>query len=179
MAITKAKGHEFDTVLVKDSFTRRAVQFKNNVINTLKKIGLTEDDVDIPLEPCMFKKNPASATWYFQGHHLYYRYDSDNKFVDNLYVVAKVIGLEVDAVINERKPIQDFISTFSEDPDVEQQRKKSRTILGLDTDTKDVHLINQRYKELAREHHPDTPTGNLEKFKEINHAHKILKREFE
>jgi len=27
--------------------------------------------------------------------------------------------------------------------------------------------------------HPDMPNGNVEKFKEINKAHKILKRELE
>lgn len=179
MAMTKVKGHEFDAVIVKDSFSRRAVQFRNNIINTLKKIGLTENDIDIPLEQCAFKKNMAFASWYFDGRHLYYSYDSTNKFVDNLYIVSKVIELEVNALLNEQKQVDDFISTFSEDNDVEEQRKNARTTLGLSTNIKDLDIINKRYKDLAREQHPDTPTGNLEKFKEINNAHKILKRELE
>ena len=32
-------------------------------------------------------------------------------------------------------------------------------------------------KEMAKTLHPDTPTGDVEKFKKLNHAHKILKRE--
>ena len=42
-----------------------------------------------------------------------------------------------------------------------------------------MDLINKKYKELAKEHHPDMPGGNTEKFKAINHAHKTLKRELE
>lgn len=179
MTVITAKGHKFDVVIVKDSFSRRAVQFKNNIIHTLKKIGLTEDYVDIQIEACAFKKATASATWYFNGHHMYYSYDLGDKFVDNLNIVSKVIELEVDALIHERKLVEDFISAFSEDDDVEEQRKEARTALGLDANVKDLAVINQRYKALAKEHHPDTQTGDTGKFKAINHAHKIIKRELE
>ena len=43
----------------------------------------------------------------------------------------------------------------------------------------DMGLINKKYKVLAKEHHPDMPMGSTEKFKEINNAHKTLKRELE
>jgi len=179
MAVITAKGHNFDIVIVKDSFSRRAVQFRNNIIQSLKKIGLNEDYVDVELEACAFKKAPASATWFFDGRRMYYSYDLGDKFVDNLNVVSKVIELEVNAVINQRKLVEDFISAFSEDGDVEEQRKDARIALGIGTDVKDLSIINQRYKTLAREHHPDTPNGDAEKFKAINHAHKVLKRELE
>ena len=39
--------------------------------------------------------------------------------------------------------------------------------------------IDVKYKELAKKHHPDMPSGNLEKFKEINNAHKTLKKELQ
>ena len=179
MITIKVKGHEFEAYVVKDSFSRRAVQFRNNIIHSLKKLGLSENFFDVQLEPSAFKNAPASARWYFEGRNMYYSYDSCDKFVDNLYIVSKVIELEVDAVLNERKPVEDFVNAFSEEEDVEEQRKEARTALGLETDIKDLHTINQKYKALARVHHPDTATGSVEKFKAINHAHKILKRELE
>lgn len=179
MAIIKAKGHEFDILVVKDSFSRRAVQFRNNIISSLKKIGLSEDDIDIEIEACAFKKIAASATWYFDGHRMFYSCELGDKYVDNLNIISKVIELEVLALINEKKLVEDFISNFSESGDVKEQRKDARIALGLDSNVKDLNLINQRYKALAREHHPDTPTGNIEKFKAINNAHKILRRELE
>ena len=179
MATIKAKGHEFNDYRVRDSFNRRAVQFRNNIIISLGKIGLTEDDIEVDLEPSAMKKAPASAAWYIDGHHLYYSYSASNKFVENLYAVSKVIELEVNSLLNKEKTRQEFISGFSEDKDIGDKRKKARQVLGVSEDTLDLSEINEKYKTLAKEHHPDMPTGDLEKFKEINHAHKTLKRELE
>lgn len=179
MATTKAKGHEFETFIVKDSFNRRAVQFMNSIFDTLKKIGIPESQVDVPMEKFALKNAPASALWFMDGHRMYYSYEASTKFVENLFVILKVIELEVNALLNKKKTVEDFISEFSEEEDVEEKRKEAREVLGLSHDTKDLEVINKRYKALAKEHHPDTSTGNLEKFKIINKAHKTLKRELE
>ena len=179
MTLISAKGHEFNSFNVRDSFTRRAVQFKNNIIDSLRKIGIPDDDVHIELESFAMKKAAASASWYIDGHNLYYSYNLAGKFVDNLYVVSKVIELEVKDLLEEKNTIAEFIAKFSEDPDVEKKRKEARELLGLDSDTTDVEVINKTYRDLAKEHHPDMPNGNTEKFKAINNAHKTLKRELE
>ena len=164
---------------VRDSYTRRAVQFKNNILESLRKIGLTEDDIEVPLEVFALKKAPASASWYIDGHHLYYSYNLSLKFVENLYVVSKVIELEVEALLQEKITVEEFIAKFSEDHDIESKRKQAREVLGLDPHIMDLELINKTYRDLAKEHHPDMPLGNTERFKEINNAHKLLKRELE
>jgi len=179
MTKTRIKGHEINTIVVRDTFNRRAIQFSNNIINTLKKIGLTDNDVDIKLEVSPMKKCLASASWYFEGKHLYYSYNRLNNFVENLYVVLKVIECEVNELLNNEKTAEEFILIFSEDKDVENKRKKARETLGLDHNILDMNVINTKYKLLAKECHPDMPNGNNEKFKTINHAHKILKRELE
>ena len=173
------KGHEFSMFQVRDSYTRRAVQFKNNILESLRKIGLTEDDIEVPLEVFALKKAPASASWYIDGHHLYYSYNLSLKFVENLYVVSKVIELEVEALLQEKITVEEFIAKFSEDHDIESKRKQAREVLGLDPHIMDLELINKTYRDLAKEHHPDMPLGNTERFKEINNAHKLLKRELE
>ena len=50
MPIINVKGHEFNVHPIRDSYDRRALQFKNNIIAVFRKIGLTEDDVEIELE---------------------------------------------------------------------------------------------------------------------------------
>ena len=179
MTRLKIKGHEFSAFIVKESFSRRAVQFRNNILGSLRKIGLSEDDVDVEIETLAAKKAPACASWYIQGHHLYYSYNGAAKFVENLYVVSKIIELEVDALLKERKTLREFISEFSEDKDIGHTRKEARKVLGVDEDTLDLNVINEKYKSLAKAHHPDMPDGNMDKFKEINNAHKTLKRELE
>lgn len=177
MAKIRIKGHEFEAIAVRDSFNRRAIQFQNNIINSLRKLGLTIDDIDIKIEPNVIKKMPASVSWYMNRHHLHYSHNSRSKYVENLYVVFKVIDLEVNALIEERRTIEEFISEFSEDMDVAKKRIEAREVLGLHKDIDDLAIIDKAYKDLAKQHHPDTENGSTSKFKEINHAHKILKRE--
>ena len=46
-------------------------------------------------------------------------------------------------------------------------------------DGENLEDINKKYKVLAKDAHPDMSNGDTERFKAINHAHKILKRELE
>lgn len=177
MAKIKVKGHEFEAVTIRDSFNRRVIQFQNKIIASIGRLGLTADDVDIELEPNGIKKAPASASWYLNDHYLYYSHNSRSKYVENLYVVFKVIDLEITALIEERITIEEFMAEFSEDSDIEKKRKEARAVLGLDHEVNDLKVIDKAYKDLAKKYHPDTETGDTEKFKKINRAHKILKRE--
>ncbi len=179
MVMIKVKGYEFDAVAAKDSFNRRALQYKNNIINTLRKVGLNSDDIDIELESYAFRNAPAEAIWYMDGHRLHYSHKSRSKYVDNLYVVFKVIEFEVNELLSEKKPLNEFIGEFSEDKDLEERRAKARETLGIDKDSLDLKEIDIKFKELARKHHPDMPDGDAHKFKEINNAHKILRRELQ
>ncbi len=171
------KGNEYSIPSIKDSYNRRAIQFNNNIIELFKKLEISENEVDISLEHSAIKKAPAYASWYFEGHNLYYSCNQMDKFVENLYVVFKVIEFEINALLQGEQTILDFISKFSEERDIKTARKEAREILGLSPDTEDLNLINKTYKELALLHHPDRPEGNAELFKKINNAHKVLKRE--
>ena len=173
------KGYEIKLITAKDSFDRRALQYMNKIINTLKKIGIAEDYLDVAMEKVAIKKVPASVSWYLDGHKLHFSYQAAGRFVDNLFVVSKILELEVDELLNEKKTINDFISAFSEEGDIEKERKEARELLGVGPDTMDIRLINKRYKLLARECHPDMPNADSDKFKAINRAHKVLKRELE
>ncbi|HLC74896.1 MAG TPA: J domain-containing protein [Candidatus Nanoarchaeia archaeon] len=178
MSLITVKGHDFHIQPIKDSFSRRAVQLQNTIIATLRKIGLTEDDVNIDLEAVAIKKAPASVSWYFNGYHLHYSYQR-LRFIDNLSIVSKVIDLFVGMLVQRKLTENEFIHEFSEDTDIQEQRKEARELLGVPEDSIDVKLIDAKYKEFARKYHPDTGTGDVEKFKAINRAHKMLKRELE
>lgn len=170
------KGHEITPIVIKDSHSRRAEQFKNKIIQALKKLGITTDDIDIELERFALRKAPASVEWYFDGNLLYYSYDG-GRYIDNLYIVMKVIEAEIAALENDQKTLEEFISAFREDDDVVEQRKHARELLGLPVDCRDLDLINKTYKQLAKAAHPDMDGGSHDRFKELNRAHKILKRE--
>ena len=164
-------------MVVTAAFNRKALQFKNNIITLLRHIGVNDYDVEVPVESLAIKKAKASATWYFSGHKMYYSHNLQKTFVDNLYVVLKVIEMEANLVLSEKKTLDEFIAEFKEDADVVAKRKLAREFLGLSHDVNDMEVINKKYKDMAKELHPDTPTGNTEKFKQLNDAHKTLKRE--
>ncbi|MBT7902577.1 J domain-containing protein [Candidatus Woesearchaeota archaeon] len=177
MAQVRIKGHEFNVNPVKDSFNRRAQQFYNNIMRKLKSIGIPEEDIEIEFEPMALKSAPASVTWYVQDCRLHYSYTTCKRFVDNLFIVSKIIDFEVNEIINDKKTVEQFIFDFSESSDVEEERKSARKILGVEEDSLDFDLMSKNYKQLAKEAHPDMPTGDTERFKSLNRAHKILKRE--
>ncbi len=179
MTTIKVKGYEFSAVPIRDSFDRRALQFKNKIIAALGKIGLTDDDIDLKLEPSAVKSAPAYVSWYLDGYHLHYSYKASKKYAENLYIVQKVIELEVDALLSGQKTVEEFLHDFSEEKDIREKRREAREILGVASEITDLDLITVSYKELAKKYHPDMPEGNPEKFKEINLAHKILRRELQ
>jgi hypothetical protein len=175
--MVKIKGHEIGSIIVKDANNRRAMQFKNSIITVLKRIGVNENDIDVPLEGVAIKKARATVTWYHSGHRMHYSHNLQSKYVENLHVLFKVIEIETNLVISEKKTLHDFISEFQEDKDVDNKRIEAREFFGFDHDETDIEIINQKYKTMAKELHPDMPTGDTEKFKQLNNAHNILKRE--
>ncbi len=171
------EGHEFRQINIKDSYNRRAVHYKNRIISNLKIFGLTEDDMDIPLEKVTMKKAQASASWYMWDHHLFFSYNGSAKFVENLAMVSQVIEYFINLLKEEKIAQEDFLKVFAEDEDILKQRKNARKVLGVEEDSMDFEEIHKNYKKLSKEHHPDMPNGDTERFKKINNAHKILKKE--
>ncbi len=179
MTLIKAKGYEFNLTPIRDSYDRRAIQFKNSIIAALKKAGITEDDVDIDIQSNARLAGQATAKWYSEGYLMQYSHQSQPKYAENLCVVLKVIEKEVDALIRGEKPFEDFITTFTEKKDIDKTRKEAREILGVEPHCLDLDLITKKYKFLARQHHPDMNGGDAEQFKRIGNAFNALKRELQ
>jgi hypothetical protein len=175
MEVVNVKGHKI-TLNLRDSSSRRALQYKNDIISSLKKLGVDEDDIEVHLERIPMRRAQAFCEWYLDGFRMYYDYKLANKFIENLYIISKVIEFEVAEVVNGEKALDGFIRGFSEDEDISEQRKEARKILGVDEDCLDLDEINFKYKKLSKSHHPDMG-GSTEEFKKINNAHKMLKRE--
>ena len=171
------KGYEFKQVNVRDSSNRRALQYKNKIIGYLKVFGLTEDDVDIPLEKITFRKAQASVSWYLWDQHLFFSYNGLPKFVENLAMVAQVIEHFINLLKEGEITKEEFLDIFVEDSDIIKQRINAREVLGVEENSTDFEIMHKNYKDLSKEHHPDMPNGDTELFQKINKAHKILKKE--
>jgi len=177
--MTNIKGYEFKQIIVRDSYNRRAVQFKNKMVDCLKTAGVIEDDIDIPLEQLAMRKIQASISWYMWRKHLFFSYNGSSKFVENVAMVAQVIEHFVNLLKEKEINQEEFLNLFVEDEDIIKQRIKAREILGVKENSTDFKEIHENYKNLSKEHHPDMPSGSTEQFKKINAAHKILKKELD
>lgn len=174
--MVKIKGYEIAEVKIKNSFLRRAQAFKNSIESNLKKIGIHEDNIDVSFENMPMSRKPAYVSWYFDNNYHYYSFNK-SKFVDNLYIINKLISKYSLDILSGEKTMEEFSKDFVEDHGVDEKRVQAREYFGLDEDFT-VEQVNKKYKLLSKKVHPDMPTGNTEKFKELNEMHKIIKREF-
>lgn len=175
----KIRGHVYKIHPTRDSFNRRATQYYNLIAEQLRRIGLTIDDVEITEERVPIKKAPASASWWIQGYHCHFSFNKMPRFVDNLQVVLKVIEHSIDELTEKKISIEDFILSFKEEKGFDEKRKEAREFFDLEKDNINLEEISKKYKKLAKNLHPDMPNGDINKFKQLNEHHKILKRELE
>ncbi len=173
----KVRGFKFELAPIKDSYLRRSVQLSNKIVLALSQIGLSADDVDVSQEKIPIRSASASVSWYADGQHCHFSHSLQQKYIDNLNVVAKVIELEVELVLKGKKTVQEFIYEYKEGDEFDAERKRAREILNVESDCKDMALIDTQFKKLSKKLHPDMETGNIDDFKQINWAHKILRRE--
>jgi hypothetical protein len=173
----KIKGNEIEEPKIATSFDRKAVQIQNNIVQTLRLLEVDRDHIDMKMEKIAQRKAPASVSWYFEGRNLKYSYSQMKNFVENLYILDKVLKCEVAKLIAEEITPSQFMQEFSEDDNLSEQLVEARKTLGVDSTEKDFELISKKYKDLARTHHPDMPAGNHNTFQKINAAHKLLKKE--
>ncbi len=179
MVKLKIKGNEFEIALVKSSALRYATLFRNKIFFSLKKLGVSQDYIKLVEEPFPIKMAGAEVSWYLNGSNCYYSYNRQERYVDNLQVISKLIDVEVENLLRGKKNMEEFIFDFKGDEDLIEKRKKARKFLKLGETENSMEVVDRKYKNMAKEFHPDMATGNAEKFKKLNEAHKILRQELE
>lgn len=173
----KIKGNEIREPKFTNSFNRRAVKIQNNIFSTLRKLGVSRDDSTVSMENFSQLKKSAFAEWWFEGRNLKYTYSLMPKFIDNLYVIDKILEIEVNKLLENEISLNEFQREFSEDDDLGEQLIEARKTLNVSEDEVDFDVISKSYKVLARKYHPDMSEGNHFLFQKINAAHKLIMKE--
>ena len=162
----------------KSRFTRTAYQITQDILKSFRRVGIEEEHLEI-LQPrnILHSQKSAEIKWYVNGENFYYKADRQDRYVDNLGVISKVIEQDVYAICNGMKSFGQVMNQFRLGYDPEGKKiLNPRQILGIPNDIKDLDYITFKYKQLAKEAHPDRG-GSKERFQEINEAYKILKEE--
>ena len=174
----KVKGYELEEPVFRDSFDRRAVKVQNHIFATLKQLNIERDDAKVSMEKMARKKAKASVAFWFEGRNLKYNYSQMPRFIDNLYVVDKILEIYVDQLFNKEITLDQFQREFSDDDKIDEKLADARKTLEVAEDETDFELISKNYKSLAKKCHPDMG-GDHEMFQKINTAHKMIKKELE
>ena len=177
--MVKVKGNEIEIPVFSNAFDRRAVQIQNRIMATLKMLNIDRDNTDMRMERNARLKARAKISWYFEGRNLSYSYSLCPKFIENLYVVDKVLATEVDRLLDKEISLDEFHREFSEDDKLDEKLVDARKVLGVKDDETDFELISKHYKVLAKKYHPDMSGGDHEMFQKINAAHKLIRKELE
>lgn len=173
------KGYEIQVKVTKSAYDRKAVLFANNIVDELKKLGITRDDIEIDTKTIGNKNLPAVLEFWFDGYYHRFSYSLAKRFIDNLYVIKELVRLEVEDVLTGKKDIRDFLHDFTDTEDrksIGKDLKDAKKTLGVDENESDFEKINNAYRALAKKHHPDAG-GDMEEFQKINKAHKLIKKE--
>ena len=119
----------------------------------------------------------AEVTWTVNGKDHKYRCDSQPRSVDNLASIAQIIEADSKAIRRGLKTFGQVMNQFriGYDPDA-PHTKTPREILGVPDSMNDLEYITFKYKQEAKELHPDQG-GDPEKMQELNEAYARLKKE--
>ena len=131
------KGHEIEPPRISNSFDRRALQLENSITSNLRQIGVERHQIKVNMQKMAQRKHLASVKWYFNGHNLQYSYALMPKFVENLFIIDKILKIEVERLVSKEIIADDFIREFSEDDDLTEQRIEARKTLCVKEDEMD------------------------------------------
>lgn len=165
-------------------FTKTAFVMSQEILKDLKKIGIDSSYVDLPIPRNSLSREESTAqiSWRANKEEFYYSCNTQERFVDNLGVIAKVIHQETYAIRNGLKSFGMVMNQFRLGFDGKNPKEKvisPREILGIPDYINDIDYITFKYKDKAKELHPDMMTGDATKFKALNEAYEQLKKELE
>ena len=103
MNVFSVKGHEIKVKVTKAGYARKSVVFANNIVEELKKLNIIRDDIKIETNILGNKNLPATIEFWADGHYLRFSFSMTKRFIDNLYIIMKLVEIEVNEVLTKKK----------------------------------------------------------------------------
>lgn len=154
--------------------------YKRKILEAFSKIGIEPPYLDVVFGGGMGHTSTdgwAEVTWTISNKDHSYKCSSQPRAVDNLAAIAQIIEVDSKAIRRGLKTFGQVMNQFriGYDPDAPHTRT-AREIIGVPDSMNDLEYITFKYKQKAKELHPDQ-SGDAEEFKELNEAYEQLKKE--
>ena len=176
----KSTGREYIYIKPgKSHFNKRtAYQSSQIILEAFERVGLTHEYIKLTLPRYPDVKGlAAEVSWTINGEEFSYRCNSQKRYLDNLGVIANVIEMDTYAIRTGLKSFAQVMAQYKigYDPNGIKIRT-AREIVGVDAGNKDFDYITYKWKQKAKELHPDVE-GSTQKMQELNGAYEELKKE--
>jgi len=161
-------------------FKKTAFVISEKIYHALSSIGIAKEFItlNIPRNPLKYD-TAAEIAWVVNGEDHYYSCNTQETYRDNLGVISKVIIQDAYAIRNGMKSFGQVMNQFKIGYDESGDKIRSpREILGVPDSMNDLDYIRFKYKQKAKELHPDTG-GDPEEFQELQEAYDSVKKELE
>ena len=154
--------------------------YKRKLLESFAKIGIEPPFLDVVFGGGMGYTSTngwAKVSWIVNETEHEYKCDSQPRSVDNLAAIAQMIEADSKAIRRGLKTFGQVMNQFKLGYDSDSPKIKSpKEIIGVPESTKDFEYISFKYKQRAKELHPDAG-GDTEKFKQLNEAYQTLKKD--
>lgn len=147
---------------------------RGDILNWLNRIGITKEYISIEYSGSL-QGSCAEVSWEVNGKPHYYKCQSQRRPVDNLAAIEQLVHQEVLFIQRGIKTFGQVMNQFAlPGPDEVKDSFDPRKVLGIPDNVVDPDYIKFKYREAAKENHPDRG-GDSEEFKKIQKAWEMLK----
>lgn len=95
--------------LITNSHQRRCDHFKNKIYESLSKIGLDFNSVETSEQIHPLSNQEAFAEWSADGFDCKVACNVENRYVDNMQIIASYISQEVQKIMDDEIELHEFL----------------------------------------------------------------------
>jgi hypothetical protein len=175
--IIEVNGEKVEININKTKASKNINVYKKDIFRWLERIGIKSDFIHIEHSHYGYEDSFAEIRWMVNSKEYHYRCDSQETATSCVAAIEQLVHYEVIFIERGIKTFGQVMNQFrlGFDPDA-PHTKTPREIIGVEEQSKDLGYIDFKYKQKAKELHPDQG-GDTEQFKELNQAYEQLKKE--
>lgn len=179
MPTIEVNGKRVEIKINKTNAGKNINAYKRDIMRWLDRIGITEEYISIEHSHYGYEDPFAEIRWVVNNKEYYYKCSTQETATGCVAAIEQLVHYEVIFIERGIKTFGQVMNQFriGYDPDSPRQ-KTPREILGIPEHINDREYIKFKYKQKAKELHPDKG-GDADKFKGLKQAYDAILKELE
>ena len=177
MATIEVNGRHVEIKINKTSAGKNIGAYKRDILRWLERIGISKEHVSIEHSHYGYEDPFAEIRWVVNNKEYYYKCNTQDNATGCVAAIEQLVHYEVIFIERGIKTFGQVMNQFriGFDPEAPHTRTP-REIIGIPDSNNDLAYIKFKYKQKAKELHPDQG-GDPEQMQELNEAFEQIKKE--